>query len=93
MNKTIKVICVLLLPLLLSACSTVRWCNTHPDWNPPQGYEWAKAKCKAQASKTSGYDWAESAINKNKAYDKCMASYGYEQKDTADSKEKRKICE
>ncbi|MFA5385686.1 MAG: hypothetical protein WC364_13710 [Eubacteriales bacterium] len=77
--KRIKDIVLIVLSIfILSSCYTIKWCNTHPEWNPPQGYDWAATQCKARSSSVSGYDWIDSALSKQKAYNSCMASYGYE---------------
>lgn len=68
--------------LALTGCvmptNPARWTNKHPDWNPPQGIEFAIAQCDAKAESVSGYDWADKAINQGDAMEACMKTYGYE---------------
>jgi len=71
----------ILIALSLSGCvanNPSRWTNKHPDWNPPQGIEYAIAQCEAKAQGTSGYDWADAALKKGAARETCMRAYGYE---------------
>lgn len=60
------------------ASNPARWANKHPDWNPPQGIEYAIAQCEVKAQETSGYDWADATLKKGKAKAACMKAYGYE---------------
>lgn len=90
MKKIISVICIVLSAFVLSSCYTLKWCNIHPEWNPPKGYDWANAQCKARSNTASGYDWVETSRNRVNAYNACMASYGYElRKIYSEQKEER----
>lgn len=54
------------------------WKNVHPDWNPPQGLEYAQAQCDAKAEGVSGYDWIDASSNKYETKKACMKAFGYE---------------
>lgn len=95
MKQIYQIIIIFALPLLLSACTHLRMANVHPEWNPQQGYEWAKAQCKSSANVGYGRDWVDLALhNEEKAYKSCMASYGYGLINIdKDSNKKYKVCE
>ena len=61
--------------------------SVHPGWNPPQGYEWAQAQCMRQLTTTKEYTWVDLKYPEtNIGYKKCMASYGYEQRNVCQDK-------
>lgn len=76
--KRVIVFAALILPGCVMPTNPARWANKHPDWNPPQGLEYAIAQCDAKSEAVSGYDWIDKASNQCDAMDACMKAYGYE---------------
>ncbi len=95
MKRFCQIIIILTSVLSLSACANLHMVNFRPDWNPPQGYEWAKAQCKTSANVGYGRDWVDFILhNEEKAYTSCMASYGYGRINiNKESNKKYEICE
>lgn len=61
----------------LSGCaiSQVRMESVKPEWNPPQGYEWAVAQCRARRG---DYSFISNISYGKVSYYACMSAYGYE---------------
>ncbi len=73
-----RILSSLILLLAVSGCANVQLCNIHPDWNPPQGYDWAVAQCESKKSSVYSMNPYDEAFKKKEAFNACMASYGYE---------------
>jgi len=95
MKKICQTIIIFASTLSLSACANLHMANVHPEWNPQQGYEWAKAQCKASANVGYGRDWIDLILhNEEKAYKSCMIKYGYGRINVdRDSNKKYEVCE
>ena len=82
MKKTaIKSILCLSIIISLSSCAPtqITFNNVHPDWNPPQGLEYANAKCEAKMNESYKVDpqYGIKSVNR-KVFKSCMEAYGYE---------------
>ena len=76
---SIKLILCLFISFALSSCAPAKitFENVHPDWNPPQGLDYAKAQCESKMNAFYPVNPFAIMPEKGRVYRSCMDSYGY----------------